>query len=479
MICMNVMPANPFDQVSVGVSLSQSAIRMVVVDSKHNLKSTVEAPLPAGAFGQSTINVNLIAETLTQLVKQVSLPSPYVVVTLPEYYSYTRSHQIPQMPLEDVSEALGWQLEKILPLPKESVYFDWKLISRENKELKVLVIAMARETLDTLIQVFEKAGLKPISFEPSASALSRILPLEENMTSILIEISPNGSSATLVENQISYLTITSQFISGTPEQTKVALQKTSDAVQSLIQYCQNKRQEPAELKLLLTGDGASNEVAQWFQTLLNRPVLLLQLPNVPPHFHQAFAAATISLLPEDRSVDVNLLPDTLRKFYDTSRLYQKTFSQFKWSWVISGISLGLSVMGLILSLNQVRNSSQELLNIENSNSTYSYNSQEIIAINQSSQAIVNLFPQKNTPVDKFESLFGVTNQYPGIKLINLGFKKETNELIISGSASTRTDLLDYVDAIKQIPAFRNTDLPVTALEKPSNINFTLNIVLQS
>jgi len=473
---MNLSLAQNSNQVSVGISLTQTAIRLITIDSKQTIKTRHEIALPAGVFSQGEIQAEGLSQALKQLIDQANLTSKYVAVTVPEYYSFTRSHTLPSMSLDDVSEALTWQIERILPLPKESVYFDWKLISRTKEELQVLVIAMPRDTLDKFIQIFETVGLKPISFEPSTLVLTRVISLPEDSASIIVEMSPNGSSATLVRNQISYLTVTSQFTSQTQDQVKIALEKTSQSIQSLISYCSNNYPDlMGNMKIYLTGEGASQEISQWFGNILSRPVEMLAIANVPSHFHQAYAAATVEVLPEDRSKHVNLLPDSLRQYYNTTRLYQRVFSNFKFAWIAGAVAIFLSGTGFALAYTQTQRSSVELSQIENQNSTYSYDSQEIVAINQSSQAIVKLFPNKSTPVEKIEKLFSMTSDE--IVLTTFSYDRAANQFAITGSASTRKSLLDFVDALKQDPSFIQADLPVEALEKPEDINFNLVIVL--
>lgn len=473
---MKLMLANDLNQVSVGISLTQSAIRLVSIDKNKQIKTSIEQPLPEGVFSHGQLNEEVLLQSFQELLAQTKLTSKYVAVALPEYYSYTRSHILPPMSVEEVYEALSWQLENILPLPKDSVYYDWKLIDQSNNQLQILVIAMPKETLDAFIKIFEAVDLKPISFEPSASVLNRVVTLPENIPTIIAEIGAHGSSATLVQNQISYLTVTNQFSSKTQDDVRQALEQTSNSIKSLINYQSNNQQDSVEtLKVFITGEGANQEVAQWFTNLLQRPVELLSIPNVTPQFHQAYAASTVEMVPSDRSRSVNLLPDNLRDFYTQTRIYQKVFGYFKIAWGVAIVSVLVSAVSLFSGLMQTRTSSQELQTIETSNSNYSYNSQEIANINQSSQAIINLFPAKTTPVNKLERLYSLLSE--DVRLTNITYERPTNRLVISGTAKTRKSLLDFVDAIKRDEFFAQADLPVNALENPENINFNLAIVL--
>lgn len=473
---MPLSPANLFTSYSTGFSVTRSAIRAVSIDDQRQVHHSGEIGLDPQAFSGGKVYPELIKPSLESLLSQTKFASKYIAVTIPEYYSFTRTHTLPPMPIEDVSEALSWQLEQILPLPRESVYFDWKLIERSDQGLTVLVIATARETLEKLIEAFESVDLKPISFEPSASALTRVVSLPKSTHNILIEVNPYGSSATLVRNNISQLTVTNQFVSNTPEEVRSALQKSAESVQSLIQYCASRNPDlPDEVQLHLTGESASNEVAGWLQTLLNRPVELLNLSGVPIHYHQAFAAATVDMLSNDRSSEVNLLPDSLRTFYANSRVYQQVVNNFKWVGLSTLISLGLAGASFGLAMTRTRSSVMELNQIESSNARYSYDQQEIVAINQNSQAVVRLFPSKNNPVEMLNTFFSLLN--PNIRLTSYTYERETRTLAFTGNAVDRASLLEFIDALKREPKFAQANLPVNALEKPTDINFSLQIVV--
>lgn len=475
---MNLSPAKLFDQSSLGISLSQTSLRGVSLDKDGQIKKSGQVQIDPHIFNQNQIQTEPLGQALQQLLKQMELEQGYAAVTLPEYYSFTRSYTLPKMDLADVGEALKWQIEKILPLPSQSIYFDWKLIEETEENISVLVIAMQRSILDTMIEVFESTKIKPVSFEPSTSALSRILQDKIQGSNILIELNPQGSAATLIDEGASRLTITNQFSSNSPEETQIALQKTSISVQSLINHLGTLKQtgQVETINIYLTGESTSGEVAQWMGSLLNRQIQILELPQAQVPFHQAYAAATAHLIPGRNGASVNLLPDTLRDYYQASKEYTKMMNYLQIIGVISGVSLTISALALAWSFGRAQMTGNDLENLANQNTEYSLDANEVATINNSSQAIVNLFPRKTTPVDQLVTIYG--SQSSGIEITSVSYERlEPPVVNITGQASDRSTLLEFRDELNQSPLFTQVNLPIDALEQPTNINFNLNLQL--
>lgn len=474
---MKLLPKNIFKENYFGLSLTHSAIRAMSISADGQIQSNAQLQLEANVFTHEVIDANRLAQSLSQLVNSEKFPSKYAAVCIPEYHSFTRSFTIPRIPLNEVREALSWQIESIFPIPKNEIYYDWKLISETETDLNILIVAMPKKTLDQLIQAFETAGIKPISFEPSASAVSRILSIDSNKPHILIELNPSGSSATLIENNISVLTVTNQFISSTGTQdVNQALEKTSHSIQSLINYHQNKHEDgQSEINILLTGDSASNELSNWLSTYLSLPVTLLQIDNVPTPFHQAYAAANTNVKPQDTGLSVNLLPDSLQQLYDAMRIQQRMLTRLKLSFVILILSIasaGLYYTSLVIQANQAQN---QLTQLEADNAQYSYDASEVGTLNKVSTSLVTLFPKKTTPVEAYEELFSL--KPAAINYTSIVFDAEKKTFTLIGTAADRDDLLALKQILDDSDYFANTNLPLGSLEQPTNVNFSITTLI--
>ena len=84
----------------------------------------------------------------------------------------------------EMAEAVKWEMEANIPLPLEQVYYDWQVIPQsllpEKDKINLLVVAIAKSTVDQTIEVLELSGLDPIGLEIESIAQARSLLDEKN-----------------------------------------------------------------------------------------------------------------------------------------------------------------------------------------------------------------------------------------------------------------------------------------------------------
>lgn len=171
---------------SFGIDLSDLSIKIV------DLKRKGKGDFLLSAFGRSEIQPGLIEngeikqeEALIEVIKK-SLREikgeplhKYCFASLPETVAFVRLLQLPLMEKSEVAEAIKWEIEVNVPLSRSEIYYDWQVLpplaGTSPQYLDVLVGVLPKKTVDPYLNVFKKAGLKPISFEIESIALSRAL----------------------------------------------------------------------------------------------------------------------------------------------------------------------------------------------------------------------------------------------------------------------------------------------------------------
>lgn len=476
---MKILPKNIFQKEHIGISISQTAVKAVSLNNQGELNTAVQVVLKPNIFDHGVIDKTALITALTQLIEAGKFSTPYAAITLPEYHSFTRSYTLPKMELAEVSEALLWQIEKIFPLPKNEIYFDWKLIDQTPEFLHIIIIAVKKDILDQLVSAFEQSKIKPVSFEPSASAITRIVSSTPDQPTILIEINPDGSSSSLIVNRLSSLTLTNHYQSSKdPQDIKLALQATSQSIQSLVNYYQSKNTQGLKtIKFLLTGDSASENLAKWLSTFLTQSVELLKVPSVQPTYHQAYAAAKTNISLPRSGQNINLLPDRLQAIFEAERLYQQVKSKIRLGFIL--IIFGLIVMSATLSVIILQLSNQQTLlsQVEAESDLYTYDSNLVSSLNKASRVITKHFSNKTAPISLIEA---IENSRPsGLKINKFKIETKNNSVSIRGIAPDRSSLFAYRDTLNQSGQFSSISIPLSSLENPYNIEFSLSLKLKS
>ena len=474
-----LLPKSLFLEKYFGLSLNHSSLRAISIGHNKKIEATSHVQLEPRVFGQNNIDSPRLKKALSDLISGGNFPE-YVSVTIPEYHSFTRSYDLPKIDSHEISEALEWQVEKIFPIPKSEIYFDWKLLSETETGITILVVAMHKSILDQLIQVFEESGLKAVSFEPSASAVARTI-IQDNpskSTTILIEINPAGSSATLIHDNTASLTITNQFDqTGDQNQIRAALQVTGQSIQSLINYFQKNHTKSTEpIKLLLTGESTSPELAEYIKQNLNLDVEVLNINDVQSQFHQAYAAATTVIQPTNIGESVNLLPDKLRQRYQSLRIRQGVNRRLQPAVLVLLISIAISFANYFFTRSNLQALEQTLILAQSSLPGTNFKQSDVSILNKNSRAINQFFKAKTTPANVIDQVLESIDT--SITLRSFTFDSSNKLLTLSGVANDRTTLLDLKFNLESMEDIENVVLPLESLEKPSNIDFTIITTLK-
>ncbi|MDH3476136.1 MAG: pilus assembly protein PilM [Rhodospirillales bacterium] len=102
-------------------------------------------------------------ETIREIISDAKLGSAQVVIRLPRGSALRRAVDLPAPALENLREVLGFEMDRHTPFSADEVYFDYHVIGedRENKQIKVDLVVMARDVADRAISLVTGWGLEP------------------------------------------------------------------------------------------------------------------------------------------------------------------------------------------------------------------------------------------------------------------------------------------------------------------------------
>lgn len=143
---------------------------------KTSLKGTeVEAHAvhPLAPEWDDAKTVEEIGRLAADLVGRSGMRSVSIYLGLPRDKVFVKYLSLPLAVKENLIETLGYEMEKFLPFSVEDIYFDHQILAedKENGRLKILLLAVKKETLDPYLTLQEiwRAGISGI--EASATAL--------------------------------------------------------------------------------------------------------------------------------------------------------------------------------------------------------------------------------------------------------------------------------------------------------------------
>ncbi|MCD6270217.1 type IV pilus assembly protein PilM [bacterium] len=169
---------------SFSLDISDLSLKIAKIEkSKGKLKlvSFSDTKINPGIVeGGSIKNPKLLASIIRKSlanVKGKKIRTKYVTGSLPEEKSFLDIVKLPKMSEDQAKSAIGYEIEKHIPLPASDVYFDSQIISPADSSgpMEVLLTAVSKEVADSYIETLEFANLKPKALELECLAISRAL----------------------------------------------------------------------------------------------------------------------------------------------------------------------------------------------------------------------------------------------------------------------------------------------------------------
>lgn len=190
-----------------GLDLSDLSVKAVWLEREgieEIVSSFGSVPIAIGSIVDGDIvKEDLVAQAIHDLLNQTK-PRPVktrkVICSLPETKAFLRVVSLPTMAPEEVKEAIKWEIEANIPLTLDQVYYDYQVLDRqlfkEKNKLSVLVVAVARSTVDQIYTLLEKVGLDVVGLETEsiAQARSLLLDKDEDKTRLIVDIGDRRTS---------------------------------------------------------------------------------------------------------------------------------------------------------------------------------------------------------------------------------------------------------------------------------------------
>lgn len=178
---MNKIPfVNLFSQSSTGLSINGNDLIITVV-SKKLVK-----------YSHETLKIEDFMLKDTQQLKHALMQKRNfagdTILSLPRELAIIRETTCPYSNLKELKEALRYQLDSFIPFSSEDVYFDIHSLSQNRHDTKVLIVAIKKTELDTIL-----SKLKVLEIIPSRVIISpfAFLPILEERKGSVAVVSKN------------------------------------------------------------------------------------------------------------------------------------------------------------------------------------------------------------------------------------------------------------------------------------------------
>ncbi|KKQ96892.1 MAG: hypothetical protein A3C27_00515 [Candidatus Levybacteria bacterium RIFCSPHIGHO2_02_FULL_39_36] len=166
-----------------GLDIGNTSIKIASIRKDGNslmLESVATAPsTPNGILSESIVDLQVLSESIKQMLAQSNIKNTNVALSLPESRVYTKVIEMPDLSEQELSAALKFEMEQYVPLPLDQVRTDWEILGKKEiqgkKTMDVMLIAAPLSIIEKYEKLAELAGLTPQIIETEVVSVHRAL----------------------------------------------------------------------------------------------------------------------------------------------------------------------------------------------------------------------------------------------------------------------------------------------------------------
>ncbi|MFH1705529.1 MAG: pilus assembly protein PilM [Patescibacteria group bacterium] len=438
--------------------------------SGKKLTALFQFPLPEGLVVEGGVaDIEKLARFLIQVKNKTKIGSCFAVVGIPEIRASTHSLTLPAISVSEIDQAIKLQAESFLPFPYKNEYLDWMLVGKTaDQSNRVLLSAVPKKIINDFVESFQKADLKPVAFETTSLSLFRLLPPEGKKRSFAAEI--GKTSVVLIlgnEGNIEACSVVKE-----PD----LFLETAKKMRSF--YLEKEGAEKGQ-KIYLCGKNLSEQVINNIKNELSiDPVILKTAVAGIPSGKENELAILVSLarkevsLPEDVKT-INVLPDKLAKKYQSFYKGKRAdLLAFLFALLVLLLNLA-SAFSYFKIKDQYRDSFSR---IDPSYPRLDPNSTEFSAWLKKARTVNKVSAGDDFANKVIKTLLEFS--YQNVEIFGFDFNPEKDELILTGRAKKRDDVLKLKEGLEEEDFVAKASIPVSSLEQEENAEFRIKLFLE-
>jgi type IV pilus assembly protein PilM len=262
----------------VTLYIDDTSLRLLVTHGTQIVK-WADLPLEPGWVKNAVVIEEAeVANAIKRLFKAKRVKKHKVVVGVSGLHCLSRPITLPELPKAILAEAVRQEAKRVLPVPPEQLYLSWLTIPAPEEKTRVFLVAMPRNTVDMLLKVLNKAGLKPYFIDLKPLLLARIA---KETTAIIADVQSTEFDIVIMADGVPQPVRTVSLPSEAIFREKKLPMIQEELGRTIEFYNSNNQENPlvSTVPIFVSGELANEpELCQSLSSELGHPVLPLPSP---------------------------------------------------------------------------------------------------------------------------------------------------------------------------------------------------------
>lgn len=144
-----------------------------------------------------------VADIIKKIIKEANIKETKVAMAVPMFSGFSTVISMPNMPEEELAQAVIYEARRYVPLPLNEVKFEYSRIgySKERKDtIDLMLVAVTNELINRYQDIAKLSGFDLRYIELDAFSLSRSLVGKDYGPTLIIDIGSRSTTLVVVEN---------------------------------------------------------------------------------------------------------------------------------------------------------------------------------------------------------------------------------------------------------------------------------------
>lgn len=185
----------------LGINIGSSSIKIVELKNNNNKLNLLTYGFSENVFNENN-DLHKSREyaigILQEILKKAKIKSRNAVVSLPTSSIFSSIISLPNIEENEIALAVEAQAKKIIPLPIEEMEIDWKKISSDKNDIKILLTCAPKTLIKQYVDIISEAGINLMSIETEIFALTKALIGNDQSSIMIVEIGANTTDIFII-----------------------------------------------------------------------------------------------------------------------------------------------------------------------------------------------------------------------------------------------------------------------------------------
>ncbi|MBN1830321.1 MAG: pilus assembly protein PilM [Deltaproteobacteria bacterium] len=194
-------------QSNLGVAIEHEIAAIVHLKSSLRGRRIAESTLQAlNREASVDEKIDQTAAAVKEFIAERRLSGVQIFVSLPRDMAILRYVEFPKAVRENLRETLGYEMDKYMPLPVESIYYDFQVVEEQKEEglIRVLLIAVKKSIIDRIHERFKGLGIGIAGVELRSTAAANYFTVAGNSGGssllALLYVGAEGAEFTIIDH---------------------------------------------------------------------------------------------------------------------------------------------------------------------------------------------------------------------------------------------------------------------------------------